>query len=186
MDVQIYIQDVFYRLEEMKASITSVFGRILKIDATKKVVKKLAGGPAKTALWCTNVGNEHGQILNSVMTTVEGHGITPMLVGIINRYTNAQEKPPEIIYIDRDCCGDSPLQQVLVASGWNAVLRLDIWHFMRRIATGCSTESHQLYSTFMGLLSNCIFHWDEQDLGRLIKSKRNELASQQHSPVEKS
>ena len=29
----------------------------------------------------------------------------------------------------------------------------------------------------MGLLSNFIFHWDEQDLSRLVKSKRNKLAT---------
>jgi hypothetical protein len=60
--MQIYIQDVLHRLDEMKAGITLVFGRIIKIDSTKKVVKKLAGRPAKTALWCTNVGNEYGQV----------------------------------------------------------------------------------------------------------------------------
>ena len=176
--MQIYIQDVLHRLDEMKAGITSVFGRILKIDSTKKVVKKLAGRPAKTALWCTNMGNEHGQILTSVMTAGEGLGLTPMLVGIINRYTKAQVSSPEIIYVDRDCCGASPLQQVLTASAWDTRIRLDIWHFMRRIATGCTTDSHQLYSSFMGLLSNCIFHWDEQDLTCLIQSKRNELTAQ--------
>ena len=38
--MQIYIQDVLHRLEEMKAGITSVFGRLLKIDSTEEVVKK--------------------------------------------------------------------------------------------------------------------------------------------------
>lgn len=147
------------------------------IDLTK-VVKKLAGRPVKTALWCTNVGNGHGQVLMSVMTTGEGHSLTPMLVGVINRYTKAEVSSQEIVYVDRDCCGASPLQQVLTASTWNTVIRLDIWHFMRRIATGCTTDSHQLYSSFMGLLSNCIFHWDEQDLSCLVKSKRNELTAQ--------
>jgi len=180
--MQIYIQDVLYRLDEIKAGITSVFGRILKIDSTKKIVKKLAGPAAKTALWCTNVGNEHGQVLTSVMTTGEGYGLNAMLVGVINRYTKANVSSPDVLYTDRDCCGDSTYKQVLTRSTWNTVLRLDIWHFMRRIATGCTTESHQLYSSFMGLLSNCIFHWDEQDLSRLIKSKRKELAAQ-HLPI---
>ena len=176
--MQVYIQDVLHRLDEMKASITSVFGRILKIDSTKKVVKKLAGCPAGTAVWCTNVGNEYGQVLSSVMTTGEGHGLTPMLVGLIKRYTNAQVPSPEIIYVDRDCCGPSPLRHVISKSTWNTKIRLDIWHFMRRIATGCTTDSHQLYSSFMGLLSNCIFHWDKDDLQLLIKSKRAELKAQ--------
>ena len=112
------------------------------------------------------------------MTTGEGHGLTPMLVGVINRYTRAQVSSPEIIYVDQDCCRASPLQQVLAASAWNTTIRLDIWHFMRRIATGFTTDTHQLYSCIMRLLSNCIFHWDEQNPSFLVKSKRNELTAQ--------
>ena len=37
-----------------------------------KVTKKLAGESAGTAAWATNVGNEHGQILISVLTETEG------------------------------------------------------------------------------------------------------------------
>ncbi|KAH3735343.1 hypothetical protein DPMN_041836 [Dreissena polymorpha] len=177
--MNIYIQDVFQRLDEIKASITSVSGRILKMDSTNQVVKKLAGRPDKTALWCTNVENENEQILNSVMTTSEGHGLTKMLVRIVKRYKNADIPPPEILYLDRDCCGASTLQDVLKPSDWkHTVVRLDIWHCMRRIATGCSTDSHALYSTFMGLMSNCIFIWYEEDFQRFLQSKKNELTKQ--------
>ena len=165
--MQVYILDVLMRIEEMKASITLVFGRILKIDSTKKVVKKLAGRSAKTAVWCTNIGNEYGQVLTSVMTSGEGHGLTPMLVGLVRRYTDGEMPPPEVLYVDRDCCGSTPLRQVLMTAGWRTEIRLDIWHFMRRIASGCTTDSHNLYSFFMGTLSNIIFHWDEHDLNLL-------------------
>ena len=87
---------------------------------------KLAGAPARTALWRTNVGNEHGQILTCVMTTGEGHGLTPMRVGVIKRYAKAQEKSPDVIFVDRDCCRASPLQHILpTSSAWNIVLRLE-------------------------------------------------------------
>ena len=46
---------------------------------------------------------------------------------------------------------------------------------MRRIARGCSSESHPLYGTFMGSLSSCIFEWDEEDYQKLIEAKRGEL-----------
>ncbi|KAH3738519.1 hypothetical protein DPMN_045154 [Dreissena polymorpha] len=98
------------------------------------------------------------------MTTSEGHGLTNMLVKIVKRYKKADIPPTEILYLDCDCCGASPLQDVLKPSDWkHTVVRLDIWHYMRRIATGCSTDSHALYSTFMGLMSNCIFIWYEED-----------------------
>lgn len=36
----VYARDVMARMDYVKASITSVFGRILKMDSTKKIVKK--------------------------------------------------------------------------------------------------------------------------------------------------
>jgi hypothetical protein len=70
--MQVYIQDVLQRLQEVKANITSVFGRILKVDSTKKITKKLSGPTTGTAEWATNVGNEYGQVLMSVLTAGEG------------------------------------------------------------------------------------------------------------------
>lgn len=71
----VYCQEVLSILEEVKAAITSVYGRVLKVDSTKKVAKKLQGSAAETAAWATNVGNEHGQVLMSVLTAGEGAGL---------------------------------------------------------------------------------------------------------------
>ena len=61
-------------------------------------------------------------------------------------------------------------------SRWEGLeIRLDIWHFMRRVAKGCTSESHPLYGTFMSRLSGCIYEWDEEDYTRLMNSKRGEL-----------
>lgn len=46
---------------------------------------------------------------------------------------------------------------------------------MRRLARGCTSESHPLFGTFMIQLSNCIFEWDEQDVDLLLSAKRGEL-----------
>ena len=56
-------------------------------------------------------------------------------------------------------------------------IRLDIWHFMRRIALACTTESQPLYGTFMAVVSNAIFEWDQQDFDMLLQAKRNILIS---------
>ncbi|XP_056450023.1 uncharacterized protein LOC130385530 [Gadus chalcogrammus] len=141
----VYCHDILSRLEDVKARVTSVFGSILKMDSTKKVTRKLAGAAAHTAAWATNVGNEHGQVLMSVLTATEGGW--PVAHG---RGVNAAE--------------------------WDKlVVRLDIWHLMRRYASGVTTESHQLYKPFLQQLSASIFLWDPEDTARLLNAKRRTL-----------
>ena len=139
-----------------------------------KVVKKLAGHSAHTASWATNIGNEYGQVLISVLTSSEGYGLRPMAAGIVRRYQLAGVPPPDIMYADRDCCGETKVKAMFAA--WpDLIIRLDTWHFMRRLAVGCTTDSHPLYAKFMGQLSQCIFEWSEEDLANLKKAKRAEL-----------
>jgi hypothetical protein len=57
------------------------------------------------------------------------------------------------------------------------LVRLDIWHFMRRIARGVTTDCHPLYGPFMSKLSACIFKWCPDDVKQLQKAKRAELAA---------
>ena len=72
------------------------------------MAKKLAGESRETATWATNVGNEDGQALMSVLTCQEGYlGLTQMVEGIINRYTTARVPPPEVLYADKEWCGES-------------------------------------------------------------------------------
>ncbi|XP_056615538.1 uncharacterized protein LOC130430446 [Triplophysa dalaica] len=173
----VHVEGVLSWYEELKARVISVFGSILKMDSTKKVTKKLAGAAAGTAAWVTNVGNEHGQILMSVLTSHEGQGLLPMTTGLVNRYKLAGVPPPHVLYVDRDCCsamGTSRAGAMFV--GWDdLVLRLDVWHFLRRFAAGLHTDSHPLYGLFMEKLSACIFEWDEGDVVMLKEAKRREL-----------
>ncbi|KAK2920521.1 hypothetical protein Q8A73_000006, partial [Channa argus] len=78
--------DILRHLDEIKGVITSTYGRILKLDSTKKITKKLAGGIGDTAAWMTNSGNELGQVLNSVLTTGESAGLEELCQGIVKRY----------------------------------------------------------------------------------------------------
>ena len=174
--LSLYVRDVWSRLPSLLASATSIFGSILKIDSTKKVCKKLQGAAANTAAWVTNVGNERGEVVQSIVTASEG---TPSLVrladGLVERYAKAAQPPPRLLYTDRDCCAAKFVE--LFARWGGLVVRLDIWHYMRRLAGGCTTESHPLYGTFMKQLSSCIFEWDMQDVELLISAKRGELVS---------
>ncbi|XP_042627584.1 uncharacterized protein LOC109091091 [Cyprinus carpio] len=175
----VYARDVLGRLHEVKAKITSVFGCVLKMDSTKKVTKKLAGAASGTAAWCTNVGNEHGQVLVSVLTAAEGHGLDPMAAGLMKRYREAGEAAPKVMYVDRDCCSQHGQSRVkIMFSEWDElVVRLDIWHFMRRFAAGVTTEAHPLYGIFMARLSTCIFQWDPEDVAALRSAKEGDLAA---------
>lgn len=123
------------------------------------------------------MSNEFGQILISVLTAHEGPGLDLMAADVIKRFSKAEVEPPIAMYVDCGCCvgvGESKLQTRF--TGWpNLYIRLDIWHFMRRLAAGCTTDSHQLYGTFMSRLSACIFEWDAKDVSLLRQAKRAQL-----------
>ncbi|KAM8867922.1 uncharacterized protein ACB058_005817 [Synchiropus picturatus] len=125
--IGVYIREAISRLPETKARITSVFGTILKMVSTKKVNKKLAGAAAGSAAWSTNVGNEHGQVLMSVLTAAEGDGLADMASGLVRRYHDAGQAPPKVLYVNRDCCtsvGQSRVGQLF--HEWpELVVRLD-------------------------------------------------------------
>ncbi|XP_069000216.1 uncharacterized protein [Embiotoca jacksoni] len=177
----VYGYDVLTRLDEYKARITSTFGSVLNMDSTKKAGRVYRSSPvpaSDTAAWVTSVGNEHGQVLMSVLTCSEGsEGLSRMAAGLTRRYQHAEVPPPQIIYVDRDCCNqDGVSRTAALFPAWgHLVVRLDIWHLMRRFASGVTTESHQLYPTFMRQLSHCIFEVDPGDARRLGEAKRSEL-----------
>ena len=58
---------------------------------------------------------------------------------------------------------------------WDLCIRLDIWHYMQRIAVGCTTKSHPLYGSFMSQLSSAIFEWDKEDFEHLTTAKNAEM-----------
>lgn len=175
-----YVRDVYNRLDSLKAIAMSMYGRILKIDS-RKVTKKLQGLEANSASWVTNVGNEKGQVVNSILTTSESIvSLQLMADGLINRFAQANVPPPVLLYTDRECCctqGTASKYKMLFSAWPNMVIRLDIFHLMRRFAVGCTSESHPLYSMFMASLSRCIFKWDQEDLAQLYLAKKSELVA---------
>ncbi|XP_078657398.1 uncharacterized protein LOC144903286 isoform X1 [Branchiostoma floridae x Branchiostoma belcheri] len=171
-----HTNEIFGHEDEMRAIITSTYGRVLKLDSTKKVTKKLAGDVACSASWMTNISNETGEVLNSVLTTGEGAGLQEVCQGIVRRYSTASEPPPDVIYVDRDCCsqtGDPPVLKLF--QPWRCHVKLDIFHFLRRFSKGLTTEHHPLYGTFCSKLSSCLFVWDKGDYEQLREAKRGEL-----------
>lgn len=138
------------------------------------MAKKLGGKAGDTASWVTNIGNEYGQVLMSVLTTHEGEGLEEMVRGVQDRYAAAEVNAPTAVYVDRDCC--APQFRQMIQESWpSTLIRLDIWHFMRRLASAVETESHQLYQPFMAGISQAIFVWDDADLQQLVAAKMGQM-----------
>ena len=99
-----------------------------------QITKKLAGRAAGTSMWATSVGNETGHVLNTAMTVAEGKGLDVMAQALVQRYADANVPAPKLLYVDRDCCGQSSDGKAkALFAGWpDLVTRLDIYHFMRR------------------------------------------------------
>jgi hypothetical protein len=113
------------------------------------------------------------------MTTSESNlNLARMANGLMDRYEKALQPNPFLLYTDRDCCkaGEEKSKFERLFHRWEFLsVRLDSWHFMRRISKGCTNESHPLYGVFMAKLSGAIFEWDEKDVDLLRKAKKNEL-----------
>ena len=174
----VYLRDVWSRLPILKASASSVYGNILKIASKKKTTKKLQGFVANSATWCTNVGNENGAVLLSLLTTSENlSNLEKMANGLMARYEKANVSPPHLLYTDRDCCKiDGPSKLNRIFFKWTDLkIRIDSWHFMRRLAKTVVNESHPLYGTFMCRISKAIFEWDPKDVNLLTLAKKEEL-----------
>ena len=137
--------------------------------------RKLQGSAAGTASWATNVGNERGEIVLTASEDVVS--LKELADGLVRRYHKAGEAPPAVLYTDRDCCTENgPSKMQILFAGWPELhVRLDVWHFMRRLAQGVTTESHPLYGPFMAAISNCLFEWDEADNQALLTAKRQQL-----------
>ncbi len=87
----------------------------------------------------------------------------------VARYKKAEEPPPRVLYLDRDCWA------IELFSPWYLEVRLDIWLFTRCFSVGVNTDSHTLYGVFLARLSACIFQLDAGDLAELRAAKKSEL-----------
>ncbi|KAK0146403.1 hypothetical protein N1851_014286 [Merluccius polli] len=123
----------------------------------------------------TNVGNEHRQ-----GAYVRAHAHRGGRSVVHGCGVNAGVEPPQLLYVGRDCCSSHGTSKAAaVFKEWDKlVVRLNIWHLMRRFASGVTTESHQLYKPFLQQLSLCIFLWDPEDAARLLDAKKRMLEVQ--------
>ena len=105
-----------------------------------------------------NVATETGQILMSVLTASDREGLKPMAAGLMKRHLDAGVYPSTVLYVDRDSRRGIAVETKRLLSQWSEMeISLDIWHFMRCIAVGCTTQSQPKYAIFLGRLFHCTF-----------------------------
>lgn len=67
-----------------------------------------------------DVGNERGRVLNTVLTAAEGVGLLDLCRrGLVRRYEVYAQAPPEVIYVDCNCCTVREGEQVQLAQMLN-------------------------------------------------------------------
>ncbi|XP_056586283.1 uncharacterized protein LOC130407456 [Triplophysa dalaica] len=154
-------------VQDYRNQILSPFGNVLKMDSTKKVcrslqvVKKLSGEGKGTAEWITSIGNEHSQIVSFVLTCEEStQCLKPMCQGVMDRFHQANQPVPNILYIDRGCCqaqGPSTVESLFQTRVENGmVVRLDIFHWIHRFDAAIRTDSHSKYAVFKSALAGAV------------------------------
>ncbi|CAH1242604.1 Hypp6883 [Branchiostoma lanceolatum] len=82
--------------------------------------------------------------------------------GLVHRYQHAGQPPPILLYTDRDCCSESgPSKFKALFSAWDKLeVRLDIWHFMRRLAVGCTMTQSTSWIDTLGYPKPALLAWD--------------------------
>ncbi|XP_034035737.1 uncharacterized protein LOC117518641 [Thalassophryne amazonica] len=164
-------------VQDYRSQILSTFGTVLKMDSTKKVVKKLSGEGEGSAEWFTSIGNEFSQIVTFVLTCEESTDkLEPMCRGLVQRFQTANQPTPKILYVAHGCCrAQCPTAVETLFQPWvdnGMVVRLDIFHWIHRFDTAIRTESHSRYAAFKSALAGAVLAYNRKDLDRLIEAIR--------------
>ncbi|XP_076144090.1 uncharacterized protein LOC143126052 [Alosa pseudoharengus] len=164
-------------VQDYRSQILSTFGTVLKMDSTKKVVKKLSGEGKGSAEWFTSIGNKLSQIVSFVLTCEESvEKLEPMCRGVMERFHLANQPVPQILYIDRGCCrAQGPTAVETLFQPWvdnGMVVRLDIFHWLHRFDAALRTEAHSKYPALKSALAGAVLAYNRQDLDLLIAAVR--------------
>ncbi|XP_039505671.1 uncharacterized protein LOC120461514 [Pimephales promelas] len=164
-------------VQDYRSQILYTFGTVLKMDSTKKVVKKFSGEGKGSAEWFTSIGNEYSQIVSFVLTCEESsEKLGPMCRGVAERFRLANQPTPKILYIDRGCCkAQGPTAVETLFQPWvddGMVVRLDIFHWFHRFDAALRTEAHAKYAAFKSALAGAVLAYNREDLQLLIRAVR--------------
>ncbi|XP_024120341.1 uncharacterized protein LOC112141438 [Oryzias melastigma] len=158
--------------------ILSVTGKILCIDATKQILRKIYGDGQATMQFLTSVLNEWGQFVTTVVMTSDSEDCYKRMArGLTAWFKRAQAPAPKILYADSHCCcdGGTSMLESLFAD-WieeGMVIRLDIHHWLHRWDAVVIRQSHARYGAFMSAMAGALLAYNQADMQLLISAVRN-------------
>lgn len=99
-----------------------------------------------------------------------------MCQGVMERFEQANQPVPNILYVDRGCCrAQGPTAVETLFQTWvdkGMVVRLDIFHWIHRFDAAIRTDSHSKYAVFKSALAGAVLAYNRTDLELLIKAVR--------------
>ena len=97
-----YVWDIYRQIDLLKASAMTVFSTVRRIDSIKKRTRKWTGMEEGCAKWMTNVRNEWGKILVTVLTDSETtRSLQPMTNGLVKSFERRQTENSLLLHLDR-------------------------------------------------------------------------------------
>ena len=97
-----------------------------------------------------------------------------MAEGLMKRFEEHEQPTPKVVYNDRDCCAKFGQSKYRVLfSGWDLCVRLDVWHFMRRMANGITSTVWPLHVSAV----SCYFRVGQERCRLFLAAKRSELVA---------
>lgn len=95
-----------------------------------------------------------------------------MAEGLMDRYEAHGADPPDVMYVDKNCCRSSDDHTAIrvLFSRWDKVIyRLDPFHFMMRLGSAAN-PTHGQYKSFLRDLSKAIFIFDGPEFTRTAQA----------------
>ncbi|XP_073767304.1 uncharacterized protein si:ch211-243p7.3 isoform X2 [Danio rerio] len=99
-----------------------------------------------------------------------------MCQGIMDRFQQASQPVPKILYVDRGCCcAQGPTAVENLFQTWvdgGMVIRLDLFYWIHCFDAAIRTDSHSKYTVFKSALAGAVLAYNRADLQLLIKAVR--------------
>ena len=159
----LFVRDAHDRKDEVVYELNKEIGDdVLVLDWTKDAAKRCNGN------FLFNAMSGAGIVLASEITDTSG----PSEVEPVMQKLKSQGVCPKVVYVDDGCCG---AWKTCADNLWPGVhVRLDAWHAIRRLTQTTTSTQHPWHGRFCAELSNAVYVYDQQEVGRLRRARVRE------------
>ena len=184
----LYALEFEKREKYLNGAIVTNFGSVLSLDRTFLSQAFCGVGYGQHA----TLMNSHKMILSFVMVNDDStEQLEDLVEAIALRYAEAQEPPPHTIYQDKECCSgfretvapvhviddlcrtnrrETKMLRLFRRLNPSIVLKLDIFHWMRRLLKGITNEKHAFVPGFFREIRMAMFVLFKEDFDRLLQA----------------